>query len=446
MTSPAPAGPKILITGTVVSNGGDRAILEVERELLRRALPDAVVSISDNRAEVARRIVDPDLEVLPQPFLRLAGIDSRLSRVHKRLSYHRVLAAGRVWARTGIRALARPLVTSAEWEVLTTWRGFALSLHTGGTTLVEAYWMTPKVFEFDLARVLGVPYVLLPQSLGPFRAPANIKAMRRIARHAASVMVRDDRSLEHLRAIGADVSRVRVIPDVVFALADETSTTRLRERRTPDRELRVAISVRQLDNYKELTDHDVPQRFSEAMVALVTDLVRRRGARVTFVSTCQGIPDYWTDDSAVATAIAGELPSDVRTSVTVDREFRTTAQLVQTLAGFDVLVGTRLHACILGLAAGTLVLPVAYEFKTHTVFGQLGAPELVLDSVDISGAALAEGFDRLLQRQDEVRPRLADGVEQLAAGAGQSLRLALQAIDYGIAPTTSAGIGAPSSV
>ena len=35
---------------------------------------------------------------------------------------------------------------------------------------------------------------------------------------------------------------------------------------------------------------------------LVDGLVRDRGAEVTFISTCQGAPEYWADDSSVAAA------------------------------------------------------------------------------------------------------------------------------------------------
>jgi hypothetical protein len=56
---------RLLICGTVVSNGGDRAILESELDVLR--LDGTAVAVTDNLPVVATRLF-PDLDVGPWVF------------------------------------------------------------------------------------------------------------------------------------------------------------------------------------------------------------------------------------------------------------------------------------------------------------------------------------------------------------------------------------------
>jgi len=236
-----------------------------------------------------------------------------------------------------------------------------------------------------------------------------------------------------------------VLPDVVFAGADATSADRLRERRTPRVGARVAISVRDLANFKSLASADVPARFIDGIRELVIRMVRAHESQVVFVSTCQGLPDYWTDDSAIATTIVAGLPGDVRNSVVVDTAFHTTHDFIQILAGCDLLIGTRLHACILSLVAGTVTLPIAYEFKTHTVYGQLGAPEIVVDAADVSGQALIDGFEHLIHSQGTLRGVLADGLAEVSAQAASAGDLVVRAL--GLQPfSTSTNAGTEETV
>lgn len=78
--------------------------------------------------------------------------------------------------------------------------------------------------------------------------------------------------------------------------------------------------------------------------------------------TNQGTPEYWLDDSQIAAEIFGGLPSNVKSSVFVDREFHDPLDLIALLKRFDLVIATRMHMMILSLGAGTPVLPVVYEF------------------------------------------------------------------------------------
>jgi colanic acid/amylovoran biosynthesis protein len=176
----------------------------------------------------------------------------------------------------------------------------------------------------------------------------------------------------------------------------------------------------------------------------VTWLIRTREAEVTFLSTCQGLPQYWTDDSRIATEIAEGLPDDVRHKVTVRRDYVPPHVLQEEFAGFDLVLATRMHAAILALNAGTPVVAIAYEFKTIELFRSLGVPELAHDIETLSGHRLIDSLAACLDDLPHIRThvggvvknwqldaqRLGDYVVKAAGGHdGDHLRPVLPVID-----------------
>ena len=96
---------------------------------------------------------------------------------------------------------------------------------------------------------------------------------------------------------------------------------------------------------------------------------------------------------------------------------------MRLLAGFDLSVATRMHAGILALIAGTPVLPIAYEFKTHELFARLGMAEWVQDIESVTGASLRSALDGFVEALPSLEGPLFEGVarEQALAREGAAL-------------------------
>ncbi|MEJ5914131.1 polysaccharide pyruvyl transferase family protein [Pseudokineococcus sp. 1T1Z-3] len=414
---------RVVVVGTVVSNGGDAAILDAQLDLLRRTWPEAEVALHDSDQRVARRLY-PGLEVHESVVAGMSTPTGPGAGRRARLARRRVLLAARLGRRSPL--LARLLLRRREAASVMSLVRADVVAHTGGTTLIEKYPLDPKLFELEVASAGGAELVLLPQSLGPFSRPDVVPRLRSLVDRAALVLLRDDRSLAHLRDIGASVDRARVVPDIVFALGTEQSEERLRSEQV-SAEPAVAVSVRDCSMF---LDGAAGQAAFEAAVAgLVVHLVRERGARVTFVSTCQGTPEYWADDSRVAASVGAQLPPDVTASVRLDAQRYDHEGLVRVLAGHEVAVTTRMHAGIVALGAGTPVLPIAYEFKTREVMGQVGLGDHVQDVGEVTADSLVQGFEALLADLPARRPELASAVSQRRRGA-----LALDAPLRAVAP------------
>jgi colanic acid/amylovoran biosynthesis protein len=399
-------------------------------DLLRTEFgPETAFVIHESQPRVASRYY-PEYELHARAYRVVSRMDrpqGRRQRLAQDVRLTRFRVACELWAR-GLATLARPLLTPAERRLVADFVEADLVVTTGGTYLVEHYDFTSRLFALETARRLRRPLVFFTQSLGPFTRPDTRRDVGRAVESAELVLLRDERSLRHLRDLGVRDGHLQVTADVVFAIADEVALGAARARgafpgaRPDGGPPRVAISVREWAHFARMTPEAGMAAFRAAIGAAVTYLVERHGAHITFVSTCQGVREYWTDDSRTALEIVAELQPHVRKAVEVDRGFHRPAELAAWLREFDLVVTTRMHMAILALGVGTLVFPVAYEFKTRELFDRLGLGEYVHDMEGVRADAFVRTLGEFLDDAARVRETMFAGVDRerrsaLASGA-----------------------------
>ncbi len=411
---------RVAITNTVALNGGDAAIAIAIVESLQRVAPSARLELHDAQPDVAGRYF-PDLCWCPS-LASILGLRRR-PRVPVMLNRQRLLLAARLWQRCATRALARGLLGTTERRWIADFATLDAAVSTGGTYLVERYPLGARIFELRMARALGVPTVFFTQSLGPFTDRRLRRDLRSILAGSPLVLLRDARSRDHLLDIGVPDTALHVVADAVFGRT--ASRPFVPRGARPVRS--VAVSVRHWPPRADATDPAV-QAFRAAVAAAVTWLVRERNIEVTFLSTCQGVEEYWTDDSAVAEEVAAGLPDDVRARVRVDRGFHHPDALAAAYADFDMVIATRMHAAILALTAGTPVLPIAYEFKTVELFRALGLGDYVIDIDGIDAEQLVERASAFIDDLPALTDRLRAGVDGQRASAHRAEELVAAAL------------------
>jgi len=419
---------RIVITNTVALNGGDAAILHGLLRIVRDAFgEDADVTIYDSHADVAARYY-PALRFRKQIYAggRLGKLPG-LRRTARALRTRLLLLAARRRAR-GHGCPWAVLIGREDRRDLDAYARAGLVISTGGTYLVENYELSPRIFDFRFTLALERPLVFFTQSLGPFADPGNRAALRPIFERAAGILLRDERSRKHLLDLGIPAAKLVVSADAAFALA-ERGTLEAAAARQAGSPRRIAVSVRDWLFFRGVGPEEGMRSVRSAVGALVGHLVAEHHAEVTFLSTCQGIAEYWTDDARVARDIVAELPSAVRTNVAVDGEFRGPDAMLRELRHYDLVVAMRLHMGILSLCAGTPVFPIAYEFKTRELFEELGLGRHVQDVDHMEGDVLCRACDDFLAELDSCRPRLFAGVlamRERALASAHELRRAVR--------------------
>lgn len=164
------------------------------------------------------------------------------------------------------------------------------------------------------------------------------------------------------------------------------------------------------------------RRYLDSIREIATILVRDHAKEVTFVSTCQGVPEYAHDDAKTARAVVGGLDPEIAKHVNVDAAFHTPDQLMSLVKDCDFVVATRMHMMIMSLCVGTPVLPIAYEFKTKEVAKHIGVADLLLDIDTVTPSEAAEKLGRFIGNLDHYRRASLEAVLDEHASAMSATR------------------------
>lgn len=388
----------ILITNIVSLNTGDAAILLGMFNILReRYGADTKFTVFDKSAKAANKYY-PWAKFRQSLFgnrpKSLAGRKLQvLGYGHwvERIRYVSLCLASRL-IRLKAGWLARLLLSEDDLQSVSDYVHADLVVSTGGTYLTENYGLWTNIRDYRFTLAAGARLVFFTQTLGPFTRPEYRKAFTDIFNRSDAILLRDQRSKRHVLELSIPESKVTLGKDAAFVIEPDGPVS------YPGR-LRIAVSVRTLRFFSD-SERSLADQYRSSVSEMVISAVRNHGAEVVFLSTCQGIPEYWTDDTRLADEINNALPEDVRRSVVVDRQFRQPLDIVGAYQGFDLIIATRMHAAILGLVAGTPVLGIAYEFKLEELFHQLGMDEARLSTSGMDPESSKAALKNMLNNLD----------------------------------------------
>lgn len=399
---------------------GDTAILQGEISALRQEFgPEVEIDVAEQTPTVASRLYPgirfhAGLHVQHAHWPRWRSHGGIASVRKRRTSLAVKLLGAAPW-------LARLLLSREQRAHLERIAAADAVVATGGTYFVEHYNFTAKADEVLAAQALGKPTFLFTQSMGPFTKPKSQATMRRIVAGSRGVFLRDERSRGHLTAIGADAAKLSVHADAAFALASPETA------RAANARPRIAISVRSWSHFKKGAGDDAGERYRMA-VADAARTLARGGAEVTFLSTCQGVPEYWTDDSRYAKKLVADLlPGEP--NVRVDTAFRSPTDLAEALRGYDVAIATRMHFAILALCVATPVVAIAYEFKSRELLRAMGHEAWAFDIEAVSADGLVRATQEALAGGTPLRDAIVAqvaGYRTDAVGPARRIRATLE--------------------
>jgi len=262
-----------------------------------------------------------------------------------------------------------------------------------------------------LPLLLGTPTVKAAQALGPFANPVNRVLARLVLPRLAAVCARGARTREHLDSLG--LRNVTDVADLAFSL-DEAAAL------PPEASAGVAGAVAGTGGqYVVVMPSSVVRKLFEATggdyVGAVVDVVRgireRTGLAVVIAphSYRDGQPEGRMNDGPVCREVAGRLSGDAGTAG-IDMAL-TAGELRRLVSGSRVLVTSRFHAMISGLATCTPTVVVGWSHKYREVLDDFGLADMGMDSSALSDPAkVVDAVVDCAGRRDEISARIAAGL------------------------------------
>ena len=419
---------RVLVANHCSWNKGDRAVLFVlVRELLRNGVEDITVSTANMVYWAGQSLFPPDkVKFIP------LGLDTPVSR-NPRPGL--MFKAFRLACKTIKCALLFPiirrhmlkgtcpsylchLVSRPFWDAVTS---ADLVISTGGhriTTLLLPDAVGAPVYDLAVASLLKKRLVLWSQTIGPleFQSPDNELMVQKLLANCWRIMVRDEGSIDVLRATGIDMSSVSFTPESVFAANDLVPLP------TPPSQRPAVVGISVYTSGDQPTEKK--QNYIETLRQFI-DHLAASGTRVLFFPMMLS-----GADRSCINAIIGKVAHPEFCEVVED--FPETPEHVAKVAQMRAFVGHKTHSVVIALAVGTPVVGIAYHRKTRDFMNQFGLGEYCVDDVGLTGGKLIEVYDRMQSDLDAVSQReqatagelgskLRDGLAELLHDARQSV-------------------------
>lgn len=212
-----------------------------------------------------------------------------------------------------------------------------------------------------LARILKIPYSLLPQTIGPFKDnQIRCEAVKSIM-NASYVMTRDRQSFEYVKQIAPEYTNVREYIDVAFFLPYKKNV---------------------FDKTKTHVGLNVSSLLWNGGYTGKNEL----GLKCDYQKTIRGIIDYFLSlDDVVLHLIPHvvlqerDIENDYAVSFDLCKEYKNERLVLAPfflspvdaksyISGMDFFMGARMHATIAAFSSGVPVVPMAYSRKFNGLF------------------------------------------------------------------------------
>ena len=251
--------------------------------------------------------------------------------------------------------------------------------------------------------LLGVPTVKAAQALGPFQSIPNKWLAALVLRRVKTVCARGARTREHLDSLGGvnavDVADLAFSLDEAAGLPSAVSTAL----GSIDSNFIVVMPSAVVKGIFESTGGN----YVSAMVSLVTEIRSKTGRSVVIAphSYRAGLPEGRMNDGPVCREVAEACAGDSQV-LGLDSDL-TAGELRHLVALGSVLVTSRFHAMISGLATSTPTVVVGWSHKYKEVLDDFGLSSLGLDSSALNNPSeIADVVGRVLSTRDELSQQI----------------------------------------
>ena len=386
-----PQPVRIAIIGAALSaNKGAAAMVESVMARLPNEMGDCHFDILTTYpdADASRVPAGADAAVVGLQPLRLALVEFPIACL---ALVARTLRIPLFWVRSrGCRSmLDSSVVVDVAGISFADGRGFAIVVYNALMTGVPL--------------LLGVPTVKAAQALGPFQSIPNKWLAALVLRRVKTVCARGSRTREHLDSLGGvnavDVADLAFSLDEAAGLPSAVSTAL----GSIDSNFIVVMPSAVVKGIFESTGGN----YVSVMASLVMEIRSKTGRSVVIAphSYRAGLPEGRMNDGPVCREVAEACAGDSQV-LGLDSDL-TAGELRHLVALGSVLVTSRFHAMISGLATSTPTVVVGWSHKYKEVLDDFGLSSLGLDSSALNNPSeIADVVGRVLSTRDELSQQI----------------------------------------
>jgi len=279
------------------------------------------------------------------------------------------------------------------------------------------------------ALLLGVPVVRLSQAMGPFRHPLNRIPARWVTKHSLHTFARGRHTADYLRELKIPPECWSVASDVAFSYQPEDSLSS----ENPDQVTALATHLEEIrsrgkDVVALIPSSLVYQKMTEDggdYVALLQNLIvelQESGLHLLVApnATRAGYDASRNNDLVVIEELCSRnqahrqrVDQDAITYVDFDLN---TASIRRLIESCTLLITSRFHAMVAGLALGVPTLVMGWSHKYEEVLETFGCVENAVDFAEAEHK-LVPMATSLLAERDLIRQRILEALPVVVASS-----------------------------
>lgn len=246
-----------------------------------------------------------------------------------------------------------------------------------------------------------IPYILLPQTIGPFESnEARLNAKISLEK-ASAVIARDSQSYEFCKAIAPDSNLSKSI-DMAFFLPYDSTAFDCRV----TNKINIGVNVSGLlwnGGYTKDNQFGLIDDYRHSIIKLLDYLNSIPEFKVHLIGHVIGEPASIDEDMHVLTELKKKYPL-----FKLAPSFHNPIDAKSYISNMDFFTGARMHACIAAISSGIPVMPMAYSRKFNGLFyDTLKYPEIIdlkTDNRDV----LFDKFKNALESRNYLKERIME--------------------------------------
>jgi colanic acid/amylovoran biosynthesis protein len=296
---------------------------------------------------------------------------------------------------------------------------------TGGDSFSDIYgfrrFLTGSLPVLTVA-VLGRPFVMLPQTYGPFRLGVSRLLARFILRRAVTILTRDRNCIQLVKDL---CGRMPIFcPDVAFTL-DRVKPERLEFEPVgltldTDRPL-IGMNVSGLlymGGYTGRNMFGLRSEYAELIDRILESLLAATQATIILVPHVFG--SEWEEESCAA--LLRSFGTRYPERVFALKGPLSERELKWVIGRTQFFVGSRMHACIAALSQCIPAVGLAYSDKFLGVFESVGVGDAIVDLRKVETPDVISRTLLAWERRAELRAELQDRILPVRQGVAATFR------------------------
>lgn len=261
---------------------------------------------------------------------------------------------------------------------------FDVTFGDGFSDIYGKMWNVATNMLKTIAIASKTPFILLPQTYGPYSHPLLKQWAKFIVLHADRAYSRDIESTDYMNKFCGDI--VTTLTDMAFLLPYDTNMFSFDSSK---KNIGINVSALLWDSeYAKYNKFGLKVDYQTYIKSLIDKLLLDPKVVVHLVPHVIDQNSYSTPENDVRSCVeVKRLYDDSR--VLVSPAFTNPMTAKSYISQLDFFIGARMHATIGAVSAGVATMPFAYSKKFETMFGNLQY-KYVLDARNVDTASAIE--------------------------------------------------------